>query len=77
MSMSAGPPTVLRPRSGTADVATLYRLHFDYGKFDYVVHEGRAVLIDTNKTTGSPPSTNPEREARRRILADGLYPYFD
>ena len=27
-------------------------LNFDYGKFDYVVHNGRAVLLDANKTTG-------------------------
>ena len=26
---------------------------YDYGKFDYVLHAGRPVLIDANKTTGS------------------------
>jgi hypothetical protein len=28
------------------------RLGFDYGKFDYVMHEGRAVLLDANSTPG-------------------------
>jgi hypothetical protein len=26
---------------------------FDYGKFDYVMHEGKPVLLDANKTPGS------------------------
>lgn len=26
------------------------RLGFDFGKFDYVVHDGRAILLDANKT---------------------------
>lgn len=30
------------------------RLGYDFGKFDYVMHEGRAVLIDANKTSGVP-----------------------
>ena len=28
-------------------------LGFDYGKFDYVIHEGRAILLDANSTPGS------------------------
>ena len=28
------------------------RLNFDYGKFDYVMFGGRAVLLDCNKTIG-------------------------
>lgn len=37
-------------------------LRFDYGKFDFVIHHGRAILIDANKTLG--------RSRRlRRILA--------
>lgn len=28
------------------------RLGFDYGKFDFVVHDGKAVLLDANKTPG-------------------------
>jgi len=26
------------------------RMGFDYGKFDYVIHEGRVILLDANKT---------------------------
>ncbi|MCQ8870872.1 hypothetical protein NP945_03470 [Mesorhizobium sp. LMG17149] len=29
-------------------------LGFDYGKFDFVMHEGKAVLLDANKTPGRP-----------------------
>jgi hypothetical protein len=28
-------------------------MKFDFGKFDYVMHEGKAVLLDTNKTPGA------------------------
>jgi hypothetical protein len=40
-------------------VALRRSLGFDFGKFDYVVHEGRAIVFDVNKTpgfTGSPDS---------------------
>lgn len=30
------------------------RLRFDYGKFDYVRHEGRYYLLDANRTPGAP-----------------------
>ena len=30
-------------------------LGFDFGKFDFVMHDGRAVLLDANKTPGCPP----------------------
>jgi hypothetical protein len=52
------------------------RLNFDYGKFDYVVHNGRAVLLDANKTTGADRVTTPRLNARRRHRADGIYSYF-
>ncbi len=54
-----------------------HQLGFDYGKFDYVIHEGTAVLLDTNKTTGAaaPPLT-PEAIQGRRHRAEGLYSYF-
>jgi hypothetical protein len=32
------------------------RLGFDYGKFDFVMHEGEAILLDANKTFGVIPS---------------------
>ncbi len=28
------------------------KLNFDYGKFDYCIHDGKAILFDTNKTIG-------------------------
>jgi len=37
--------------------AARHRLGFDYGKFDYVIHEGRVVLLDANRTPGLPPPT--------------------
>ena len=30
-------------------------LGFDFGKFDFVMHDGEPVLLDANKTPGSPP----------------------
>ena len=52
------------------------KLHFDYGKFDYVIHQGQAILLDLNKTTGTAPQATPQIEANRRITAQGLYSYF-
>ena len=54
------------------------RFHLDYGKLDYLVHDGRSVLIDVNKTTGASASmADAPLDAMRRRLADGLYGYFD
>lgn len=61
-------PEILRARE---------QFGFDYGKFDYVVHEGRAVLLDANKTTGASRVTTPQLVALRRHQADGIYSYFD
>jgi len=53
-------------------------MKFDYGKFDYVIHEGQALLLDANKTTGvGTLHSTPELEAARRYRADGLYAYFE
>ncbi len=52
------------------------RLNFDFGKFDYVLHNGRPVLLDANKTTGASQVFNPGLNARRRHRADGIYSYF-
>ncbi len=52
------------------------RLNFDYGKFDYVVHNGRPVLLDANKTTGADQVFSRRLNARRRHRADGIYSYF-
>jgi hypothetical protein len=52
------------------------RLNFDYGKFDYVVHNGRPVLLDANKTTGADRVSSRQLDARRRHRANGIYSYF-
>ena len=55
-------------------------LNFDYGKFDYVVNDGRIILLDANKTTGK---WNIDDRNRHLNLADiyrerakGIYSYF-
>ena len=48
----------------------------DYGKIDYVVHDGRAVLLDINKTTGATTRVSETLEAERRYQAQGLYAYL-
>jgi hypothetical protein len=52
-------------------------LKCDYGKFDYVVHNGEVVLLDINKTTGagSLPYTS-ELKALHRHRAAGIYSYL-
>jgi hypothetical protein len=58
-------------------VAMRERLAFDYGKFDYVVADGKAHLLDVNKTVGSGGlSDDPGMRALRRERAEGLYAYF-
>lgn len=53
------------------------KLNFDYGKFDYVIHKGRVILFDINKTTGSGAlPVTPELLAIRRHRAAGIYYYF-
>lgn len=61
-------------------VAMTKKLHFDFGKFDYVVHDGKAIIFDVNKTPGSGGNyfkATPEINEMRRRRAEGLYAYFD
>jgi hypothetical protein len=52
---------------------TRKRLGFDYGKFDYVIREGRAVLLDTNQTpTFAGKVVTGGQLERAAQLADGL-----
>ena len=52
-------------------------LGLDYGKLDYVMNNGEAVLLDVNKTTGASRYMDDEHRRRmRRYLAEGLYSYF-
>lgn len=47
-------------------------LGFDYGKFDFVMHDGEAVLIDANKTPGAPPAPGGGRWVGAAPFARGL-----
>jgi hypothetical protein len=58
-------------------VALRHELKFDYGKFDYTLHNGKAVLLDVNKTIGAPTVPNPPHiEAKWRYIAGGIHSYF-
>jgi hypothetical protein len=47
------------------------RLGFDYGKFDFVVRDGKAILFDANRTPSAPPPSR-EIDASNAHLAGGL-----
>lgn len=48
------------------------RLGFDYGKFDFVVHAGKPVLLDANKTPGGSRNLSAALKAGAIHLADGF-----
>ena len=49
----------------------------DYGKIDYVVHDGAVMVLDVNKTTGaSSAQAGPELEAKRRHRAEGVHHFL-
>lgn len=49
------------------------RLGFDYGKFDFVVHQGRPILLDANRTPANPsPTLRPGMAEANARLARGL-----
>ena len=48
------------------------RLGFDYGKFDFVVHGGKPVLLDANKTPGGSRNLSAALKAGAIHLADGF-----
>lgn len=52
-------------------------LGFDYGKFDYVMIEGEAVLLDANRTPTIGGNTVPRRQNMNQELAQGLYAFLD
>ena len=60
------------------DMVRLSReMGYDYGKFDYVMHDGVPVLIDANKTTGSADMVRfPVIGAMRERRARGLYQWL-
>lgn len=49
-------------------------MKFDFGKFDYVMHEGQAVLLDTNKTPGA--GASPAYFLMCREWAKGIRSYL-
>ena len=48
------------------------RLGFDYGKFDFVIHEGTPVLLDANRTPGNPRTLQEHVKKGAANLAQGL-----
>ena len=48
------------------------RLGFDYGKFDFVIHQGRPVLLDANSTPACSGQSNPRLDAIADELAADL-----
>lgn len=58
-------------------IAERVRLGMDFGKLDYVLHDGRAVLIDVNKTPGATRGeSNALLLAMRREQARGIFGYL-
>ncbi len=51
-------------------------LGFDYGKFDFVMHDGECFLLDANKTPGSPPPLTLADGTYVAALCDGLESYL-
>lgn len=51
-------------------------LGFGYGKFDYVVHDGRVVLFDANRTPGLGDVPRAVIQPNARILAGGIRTYL-
>jgi len=53
-------------------------LKFDYGHFDYTIHQGNVVLHDINKTTGYGTSSyEQETKPFDKYRAGGIYAYFN
>ena len=49
------------------------KLHFDFGKFDYVIHRGRPILLDVNRTPGANPEVGSTAGQQSIIaLAEGM-----
>lgn len=53
------------------------RLGFDYGKFDFVIHDGEPVLLDANPTPTTTPDWTPRLHDLADELAPGLYDLLD
>jgi len=55
------------------------RMGFDYGKFDFAIHEGKAVLYDVNRTPGGPKQAVKSETAEQsyQTLSAGLNSFVD
>ncbi|RUW22213.1 hypothetical protein EOA34_22030, partial [Mesorhizobium sp. M4B.F.Ca.ET.013.02.1.1] len=73
-SLVKGDDTIRREPVPVPDELRALRreLGFDYGKFDFVMHEGRAVLLDANKTPGRARRLSNFVAAGNSNLADGF-----
>ncbi len=49
------------------------RLGFDFGKFDFVMHEGEPILLDANRTPGIAAAIRPMMRKGALNLAEGLH----
>ena len=47
-------------------------LGIDYGKIDFVMHQGRAIVLDVNRTPGAAPSRPGDGPSTAQLLAPGL-----
>lgn len=48
------------------------RLGFDFGKFDFVVYDGRPVLLDANRTPSAPPVLTDLQKSETARMARGI-----
>ena len=54
------------------------KLKLDYGKLDYVVIDGKPILLDINKTIGATGLIDKkENDKKRKYLSDGIFSYFN
>ena len=52
-------------------------LGFEFGKFDFVIHNGREVLLDVNRTPTFPNGGSPNADAAADQLARGINSFLD
>jgi hypothetical protein len=52
------------------------QLHFDFGKFDYALVDGRVVLYDANRTPGLINLTPDQYMPRIHLLAQGIHSFL-
>lgn len=53
------------------------RLGFDFGKFDFVMSENRAILLDANRTPGGNPTLSEEFARGAEELAKGIDAFLE